>query len=809
MNKAKLLSALFLLMLPSAVAQTVTSFDGIDASQVASPEYDVDPNGAIGTKQFMEYVNLYYQAYDKDTFAPIWSSPQAVSTPFAANGLTGCENISGDGMIIFDRLASRWVLAGHTGVENNYLYCVAISNTDDLSSPTLAWYTYSIALDSILGKNAEGNVYFPDWPKIGTWPDAYYVTIDLNDINQNYREVGIVACALDRTNMLINGTPNTPQCFEVTSPLSDGVYLGHSLIPADVDGTTAPPSGRDEYMVSIENPTINGSSNSSNTFNLWDFHLDWSDPTQTTFTQSAVTVAPYTPGCYDVASPVQTVCVPEPSTNSTKEHIDSVGDRFMPRFPYRNFGTYESFLISHDVSPGTTTQTAIRWYELRAPGSGTPTVYQDGTINPDNTNYRFIPSIAEDSVGNAGVGYSISSAITHPSLYASYWSLTNATAPNEFTLYDGTADQENTWHWGSYDSMTVDPVDGCTFWYVNEYYPQNQTGTEINWHTRIANFELPGCGEPSGVTVSPTTLNLGSIGVGATSPSQPVTLTNNTGSTVTMTSIGFSGGNSTNFGQTNTCGTSVANGASCTINVTFTPNATGAFSSTLEITDSATNSPQAVTVSGTGVTAVTLSTSSISYGTVFVGSSSTATPVTLTNNQTVSLTNISIAVNSTSFSQVNTCGTSIGPGAQCTITVTFSPQAAGALTGAVTISDSGSNSPQTISLKGAGKQPVTLSPKTLTFGAEEVGSTSGQKSVTLTNDQKVELSFSSITITGNDPGDFNIVENTCGSGIAGTSECIVSVDFAPTATGSRTAVLQFTDSAGTSPQTVNLTGTGQ
>ncbi|HEY1658702.1 MAG TPA: choice-of-anchor D domain-containing protein [Candidatus Sulfotelmatobacter sp.] len=799
--------AILLLLASVALAQSVTSFDGVDTSQVAKPEYDVDPNGAIGTKQFMEYVNLYYQAYDKVTFAPVWSTPQPVSAPFTKNGLNACASISGDGMIIFDRLASRWVLAGHTGVENNYLYCIAISNTDDLSSPSLAWYTYSIALAPILGKNAEGNVYFPDWPKIATWPNAYYVGIDLNDINQNYREVGVVACALDRTNMLINGTPNPPQCFEVKSPLSDGIYLGHSLIPADVDGTIPPPSGRDEYMVSIQNPTIDGSTTTSNAFNLWDFHLNWTNPALSTFTQSTVSVASYTPGCYDVKSPVQTVCVPEPSTSSTKESIDSVGDRFMPRFAYRNFGTYESFLVSHDVQPGSSQQTGIRWYELR--GSGTPTVYQDGTISPDKTTYRFIPSIAEDSSGNAAVGYSVSSAQTHPGMNASWWSLTDASAPQEFTLYDGAADQENTWHWGSYDSMTVDPVDGCTFWYVNEYYPQNQTGTEIIWHTRISNFELPGCGQSSGITLSPTSLSLGSMGVGSTSPAQQVTLTNNSGSALTINSIAFSGGNPANFGQTNTCGTSVANGASCTLNVTFTPNATGAFSSTLEITDSASNSPQAVSVAGTGVTAVTLSRTSLSFGTVFIGSSVTAPAITLTNNQSVALTGISISVNSSSYSQVNTCGTSIGPGAKCTITVTFSPKSAGALTGTVTISDSGSNSPQSISLQGNGKQPVTFSPATMSFGTATVGNTTGSKNETLTNTQNTTLTFSSITITGKDPTDFNITGNTCGSATGAQSECIVSVDFAPKAKGARTATLQFTDSAGTSPQTVNLAGTGQ
>ena len=142
----------------SSAGQTVTSFDGIAASQVSKPEDDVDPNGAVGTKQFMQYVNLYYQAYDKVTFAPVWSVPQPVSTPFTKTGLTACGAISGDGMIIFDRLASRWVLAGHTGSKNNYLYCVAISSTDDLTSASLKWYTYEIALDPILGTNAEGDV---------------------------------------------------------------------------------------------------------------------------------------------------------------------------------------------------------------------------------------------------------------------------------------------------------------------------------------------------------------------------------------------------------------------------------------------------------------------------------------------------------------------------------------------------------------------------------------------------------------------------------------------------------------------------
>jgi hypothetical protein len=674
-----------------------------------------------------------------------------------------------------------------------------------LSSKTLSWHAYAVPLNPILGTNGEGNVYFPDWPKLGTWPDAYYLTMDLNDVNNSYREVGVVVCALDRTNILIGGTPNPPQCFSETSPLSNGIYLGHSLIPADVNGTNAPPSGRDEYLVSIENPVDDGVTKTSTSFNLWQFHVDWTTPANSTFTQSSVSVAPYTPGCYSAASPSQTICVPEPSTATTGQHIDSVGDRFMPRFDYRNFGSYESFLISHTVQTGSgnSQQTGVRWYELR--GSGTPTVYQDGTVSPDTSLYRFMPSIAQDSSGNAAVGYSVSSASVHPGISASWFSLTNPTAPAEFSILSGTADEENTYHWGDYSSMTVDPVNGCTFWYVNEYFPANETGTEINWHTRLANFTLPGCG---GVSVSPTSLTFASQVVGTTSSPQIVTLTNNLNSALTISNIGFTGTNSGDFSQTNTCGSSVSAGGNCTISVSFTPSASGTRTAALSITDDAENSPQTVNLTGTGGSPVTLSTSSLSFGTVFVGSSSTAAPVTLTNNQSVSLTNISISVTGAAFSQVNTCGTSIGPGAKCTITVTFTPKTSGSQTGAVTISDSAGNSPQSISLKGSGELPVALTPATLAFGTVAVGTTSAPKTETVTNNQKVTLNITSITITGNDPSDFTQTGTTCGSTLSAGAKCTITLTFTPGAKGARSATLKLTDSAATSPQMAKLTGTG-
>ena len=497
--KSTIVAVLVLLTPCFLQAQTVKSFEGIDASQLAHRQADFDPNGAVGTKQYMEWVNNYYQAFDKTSFVPVWATPQSGTLPWQANLMSNCYNLSGDGLVIFDRVASRWIIAAH-GMPGGgqYYYCVAVSNTDDLTSSTLSWYTYDFPLTPVLGKNSLGHVYFPDWPKWGTWADGYYVSFDLLDTDNKYTPIAVLACALDRTNMLTGSTPNPMQCFSDPSPIptSGSLYLKHSLIPADIEGTTPPLAGRDQFMVSIQNPPHDGKTTTSNSINLWDFHVDWTNPTNSTFTNSSLAVAAYTPGCYNVNFPLRTVCVPEPSTNPANGYhytVDSVGDRLMPRLSYRNFGTYESFLVSHTVRAGTTTmQTGIRWYELRSAGSGLPAVFQSGTVQPDSSNFRFMPSIAQDRVGNAAVGYSVSSFTVHPGIRAAWWNLPNKTMPAELLIKSGAGDEQNSSQWGDYTSMTVDPVDGCTFWYVNEYFTQNQT-TTLDWQTRIANFKIPTC----------------------------------------------------------------------------------------------------------------------------------------------------------------------------------------------------------------------------------------------------------------------------------------------------------------------------
>jgi hypothetical protein len=218
-------------------------------------------------------------------------------------------------------------------------------------------------------------------------------------------------------------------------------------------------------------------------------------------TLSTLPVDPFTPGCYlyDPETPVVTNCVLEPPTSDGEppELIDSVGDRLMPRFAYRNFESHESYLVSHTIHTGhdsrNAEQTGVRWYELRNNGSGLPTVHQSGTVNPDDMLYRFLPSIAQDKDGNVAVGYSGSNRSTDPGIYFSYWAPGQGDSPNEIQLFQGPGEEVTdvapfAGKWGSYSSMTVDPIDDCTFWYVNEYFDALST-----WRTRIANFKLPGC----------------------------------------------------------------------------------------------------------------------------------------------------------------------------------------------------------------------------------------------------------------------------------------------------------------------------
>lgn len=315
------------------------------------------------------------------------------------------------------------------------------------------------------------------------------------------------------------------------------------------------------------------------------------------------------------------------------------------------------------------------------------------------------------------------------------------------------------------------------------------------------------------VTLSPNSVTFPSTAVGVKSSAQVVTLTNTGNESASITSITLSGTNMSDFTETNTCGSSVAAGKSCTISVTFTPGATGNRSATLSVADNAAGSPQTVTLSGAGSSqaSVSLSPTSINFGTVSLGANAPKlVTVTNTGNTTLIVSSITVSGNS-SFTEADTCVSAtsgIAAGKTCTITVTFAPNASGTLTASLDVADNAGSGLQVVSLSGSGGGPsATLAPTSLAFGGQSLSSQSAAKTVTLTNSGNAALSITTISFAGTGASEFT-QSNTCGTSVAVGSSCTISVVFSPTSVGNQAATLSIADNASNSPQTVALSGAG-
>lgn len=212
--------------------------------------------------------------------------------------------------------------------------------------------------------------------------------------------------------------------------------------------------------------------------------------------------------------------------------------------------------------------------------------------------------------------------------------------------------------------------------------------------------------------------------------------------------------------------------------------------------------------SSNGGAMVTVAPSSLSFGTVPIGVVSAKQPVTVTNTGTIAVT-ISNETISSNFLKTNQCPGTLPVGGSCKILVAFNPQSMGKLTGTLSITDNAGGSPQTVSLSGTGTA-VSLTPSSLNFGTVNVGTTTASQTITVKNvAPSGNLKLTNISLTGTNASDYRITSNNCPTSLAAGATCMVSVDFTPSATGTRTASVQFTDNGGGSPQLEPLTGVGQ
>lgn len=438
-----------------------SNFDGVpvdSARRVAPP----DTNGAVGATQYVQWVNLRFAVFDKVSGAMAAGFPKQGNSIWAGFADTACANNNdGDPIVQYDKAANRWILTQFSVSTTPYRQCVAVSTTSDATG-SYARYSYSYSTD------------FNDYPKLGVWPDGYYITYNMFRNGATF--IGSKACAFDRAAMLA-GTAANQQCFQLSSSFG-------SLLPSDLDGATGPPTGTPNLLVNF----------GTNALRVWKFHVDWANSANSTLTGPAtVNVAAFARACNGGT------CIPQPGTSN---QLDSLADRLMYRLAYRNFGDHEALVVNHSVSSGSTS--GVRWYELRNPtggtmASGTPVVYQQGTFQPD-ANWRWMGSAAMDKVGNLAIGYSLSSSSIVPSIRFAYRDPADplGTLSNETSLYVGGGSQTSTLHrWGDYSSISVDPVDDCTLWYTTEYIPANGS---FNWNTRIANFKFSTCGGSPGNT---------------------------------------------------------------------------------------------------------------------------------------------------------------------------------------------------------------------------------------------------------------------------------------------------------------------
>jgi len=435
----------------------IRTFDGIPFPGVGCNCAPPDTNGAVGLTQYVQIVNEGYQVFDKSTGNSVLG-PNSISSIWSGFGGVCQSGGKGDPVMLYDHLANRWLIsqfAGSGGAVTDE--CVAISTTSDATG---SYNRYGFHL----GTN------FFDYPHLSVWPDAYYMSMNVfNASGTTY--LGPQPFAFDRTKMLAG------QAATFISPVGP---LGGSIdpfLPADLDGSTLPPTGAPNTFVGFPGQATNPN------YTTYHFHVDFVTPANSTFTTFA---SPPAAG-FTALCPTTRACVPQNGVTSAN-NLDGIGDRLMFRLAYRNFGNHESVVGTYSVSSGGVA--GLRWFELRNVTSGPVTVYQQSTYQPDTT-WRWMGSAAMDGQGNLAIGFSASSSSIHPQLrYAGRLATDpiNALTQGEAHLYDGAGSQTGSGNrWGDYSSLTIDPVDDATFWYTNEYYSST---TSYNWRTRIGSFKL-------------------------------------------------------------------------------------------------------------------------------------------------------------------------------------------------------------------------------------------------------------------------------------------------------------------------------
>jgi len=324
--------------------------------------YPPDTDGDVGPNHYMQMINLSFAVWDKEgnqLYGPVDNSTlwQGFIGPW-----TGSND--GDPIVLYDDMADRW-LASQFAINvgnGKYYELVAVSATPD---PLGEWYRYAFEYD-----------VFIDYPKLGVWSDAYYMTT--NNFNGGF--VGMGAHAYERDAMLAGDPDAQMAYFELNS------WVGFSMQPADCDGI-APPEGE---------PGVFITKGDNNDLDVYEFSVDWENPDNTTFEMVySIPVSYYNSNVWGIPQP------------NTSQELDALSSMIMFRMQYRNMGEHQAMVLNHTVKTGSVA--GIRWYELRKTDADWE-LYQEGTFAPGDGLNRWMGSIAMNANGDIALGYTVSNS---------------------------------------------------------------------------------------------------------------------------------------------------------------------------------------------------------------------------------------------------------------------------------------------------------------------------------------------------------------------------------------------------------------
>ncbi len=434
---------------------SITILDTLDGLSA-----NIDPSDnclAVGPNHVVQMANN-----TNSTLMRIWDkSGNILISSILVEDITNLGDF-GDPNIVYDPIEDRFAFLVLSSSGSKLITC--ISKTGD---PTGAWWVYSYTTSG----------GFPDYPKIASWGNSYFVTTNSNSPT---------VFALDKSAMNIGQAMGTAQKFTFSNLPTLGF---ESASPVTFTGTIAPDADAPAIIMRVTDDAW-GASIDSDRLELYELKIDWVDASNSTLTgPQYMGILPYNSNLcgFNTLS-----CIPQP--NTTKK-LDPLSNILMDKMQYRRFDDHETIVCTHICNADGEGVAGVRWYEVRKSGGGEWHVYQQGTYAPPDGEYRWMSSISINADNTIALGYNISG---NDDIYPSGM-LTGRNSCDEKGIMSAEEtfagigkDNQSVNRYGDYNGMVCDPVDG-SFWFTVQYNPTS------SWDTRVTHFTITPCGVPTSI----------------------------------------------------------------------------------------------------------------------------------------------------------------------------------------------------------------------------------------------------------------------------------------------------------------------